>query len=220
MWPHGSFALDKFQSRVPQCEQAIPVDPSAAAAVGQVKQVAQAANAMSGVIGTGVAMAAKAVGTAAASSLGSAPTTAAGAALLAVGSASLHALSSVAEALDESAVALASKGAEVTSDAVGHKYGEGAARVTATGLQSVGQAALAARNVSCLGKKALATAVAKSAVAAAAHSCDTAAVNVGECGLVEVDTADADGHAPIEAPTACAEAPLHDAYPRHFIPID
>ena len=81
-----------------------------------------------------------------------------------MGSASFNAFIEISTAVDESALQVASKGVETVSGAVGHRFGDEAGRATATGLEAVGEAALAARNIAHLGPKSLAKNAAKSAV--------------------------------------------------------
>lgn len=170
-------ALENLQLNVQPAEVEATVTPAMANAVATARTVAEVAKQFTGLVGAGVVSVASAVGSAAAEHMSSdKPDTPTVAALKVVGAASVTALSSIGDALDESSVLVASKGAAVTAAAVGHVYGEEAGRCSGVGLAAVGEAALAARNASHLGRRGIAKVAAKSAATAAVKT----AVNAGE----------------------------------------
>jgi len=171
--------LHVFKQKVsPNAEPAV-IPQAAGTMVEGARCVATAALGLTSCVGESVAAAAAVVGAAAAERVAVVSRQSmTSAAMRTLGNASLSALTEVYEAVEMSSRQLASSGVVAASDAVSHRYGGNAGRVTHDAFAAVGSATQAAMHISSLGRKSLARVAAKSAAkaAVAATSFDDAAL--------------------------------------------
>jgi len=153
--------LHVFKQRVTPMSQPATIPRTAGTVVEGARCVASAALGITSCVGESVAAAAAAERVAVVSRQG-----VTSAAVRTLGTASLSALTEVYEAADISTRQLASSSAVAASDAISHRYGGGAGKVTHDAFAAFGSAAQAALHLSAFGRKGLAKTAAKSAAKA------------------------------------------------------